>query len=63
MVLADKGRDELIAMKRISFSDKTTTSLTFTTPAHAGKAILNVLLVSDCYLGLDFQQELVYVVQ
>ena len=50
-------------MKRVSFGSKTTTSLTISAPAQAGDFCFTVLLVSDCYMGLDFQHDVHVTVQ
>jgi len=58
LVFADKQRDELLAMKRVSFGDRTTTSLTVTAPIQSGEVTFTVHLISDCYMGLDFKAEI-----
>lgn len=57
LVLGDVDTHELLALKRISFRDLTTTRLTFPLSNGAGKTISEVTLffVSDSYQGLDQQ--------
>ena len=57
LVLGDVNTHELLALKRISFKDLTTTRLTFPVSNGAGRAMSEVTLffVSDSYQGLDQQ--------
>lgn len=57
LVLGDVNTHELLALKRISFRDLTTTRLTFPVSNGAGKKMDEVTLffVSDSYQGLDQQ--------
>jgi len=58
LLLADKGRDELLALKRVSFGDKTTCSLSFQAPEKAGHYEYQVFMISDAYLGLDVEHQI-----
>lgn len=57
LVLGDVSTHELLALKRLSFRDITTTRLTFPVTNGAGKTMSEVTLffVSDSYQGLDQQ--------
>ena len=58
-VLGDKETDELLALKRISIRrHSTNTVLSFLAPEQPGPATLTAYLISDCYLGLDVEQEI-----
>ena len=58
-VLGCKETDELLALKRITMRrNSTSTVLSFLAPEDPGHACLTAYLVSDCYLGLDVESNL-----
>jgi hypothetical protein len=57
-VVGHKETDELMALKRISLRRQaTSSSLSFLAPEDPGQATLTVYLISDCYVGLDVEQD------
>merc|ERR1712146_224120 len=51
--LEDDEGTELLALKRVRFSSKTTTKLTFAALDDPAEVTLTLYLISDAYLGLD----------
>ncbi|KAI9314045.1 Sec63 Brl domain-containing protein [Dichotomocladium elegans] len=66
LMMGDAETDELLALKRVSMrngpnetlTDKSTSVISFDTPAHLGKHTYTLYLISDGYLGLDQQLDL-----
>ncbi|KAF6205050.1 hypothetical protein GE061_019217 [Apolygus lucorum] len=59
LIVGDVERSELIALKRVSFSQrKTTAQLVLTTPERTGPHNLTLYVLSDTYLGLDQQYDI-----
>jgi len=54
LVLGWEEGDELLALKRIAVRrQQTSATLSFLAPEQPGPAVLRLMVVSDCYLGLD----------
>ncbi|CAK8672120.1 unnamed protein product [Clavelina lepadiformis] len=54
LVLGDREKRELVALKRIStLRKRSTETLAFYTPENVGRLVLTLWLVSDSYIGLD----------
>ena len=58
MVLGDRTSRELLALRRVSFGDKTATKLTYEPAPPGAPEDLVVYLMSDCYLGMDQEVEI-----
>ncbi|PRP78838.1 activating signal cointegrator 1 complex subunit 3 [Planoprotostelium fungivorum] len=64
IVLGDSDTGELLALRRLTFNTKkSSTSLSFRTPDVGGEKKVKLLFVSDSYIGLDQEMELKYKVQ
>jgi len=55
LVLGDEATGELYGLKRIRFSGRLNTKLTFQAPEDVGQMELTLYLMCDSYLGLDQQ--------
>lgn len=53
LVLGKKSAQELISLKRVTFSGHVSTKLVFPSVIRETTAALDLYLVSDCYIGLD----------
>ena len=58
LVLGDRTSRELLALRRVSFGDKTATKLTYEPAPPGAPEDLVVYLMSDCYLGMDQEVEI-----
>ena len=58
LVLGDRTSRELLALRRVSFGDKTATTLTYEPAPPGAPEDLVVYLMSDCYLGMDQEVEI-----
>ncbi|XP_014260585.1 activating signal cointegrator 1 complex subunit 3 [Cimex lectularius] len=60
LTLGDIEKGELLALRRVTFSyRRTTAQLTFYTPKQSGTAVYTLYVMSDTYLGLDQQYNIV----
>jgi len=55
LVLGEEEADELLALKRIRFTNRTSTKLTFQASEEPGEMVLSLCLMCDSYIGLDQQ--------
>jgi pre-mRNA-splicing helicase BRR2 len=53
LVLGDEEADELLALKRIRFSNRTTTKLSFQVCEDPGEMEITMFLMCDSYMGFD----------
>ena len=54
--------DELKAIRRVSFGRRTTVALSIPAPIMPGTYTYTVFVISDVYLGLDQQYDVVFTV-
>lgn len=64
LLLGDASSGELIALRRLTLlQSKSSTTLTFEAPVQEGKYSYQLYFISDCYLGLDQQYDVSFVVK
>lgn len=55
LVLGEEKEGELLALKRIRFTNQTKTKLTFEAQEEPGSMVVTLFLMCDSYIGLDQQ--------
>ena len=65
VVLGDREANELLALRRVAFGDETRVKLTYEDDKreiqkNAHKRVVVAFLVSDCYVGMDQETDVVF---
>jgi activating signal cointegrator complex subunit 3 len=64
VVLGDREANELLALRRVAFGDETRVKLTYEDDKReihdANKRVVVAFLVSDCYVGMDQETDVVF---
>ena len=65
VVLGDREANELLALRRVAFGDETRVKLTYEDAKRgihqdANKRVVVAFLVSDCYVGMDQETDVVF---